>query len=71
MACVIYSKLYPVQGSAVDLSLKKSLLRCVGSLSVFTLIITYEGLLLIKMVRREKYFVYFSQKRFSRTCLEV
>lgn len=71
MAYDIYSKLYPVQDSAVDLSLMKSLLRYVGSLSVFALIITSEGLLLVKVVRRKKYFVYFSQKRFSRTCLEV
>lgn len=62
MACVIYFKLCPVQDSAVDLTLMKSLRRYVGSLSVFTLIIASEGLLLIKVVRREKYFffVYFS-----------
>lgn len=64
MACVIYFKLYPVQDSAVDLTLMKSLLRYVGSLSVFTQIIASEGLLLIKVVRREKHFLclFFSKK---------
>lgn len=71
MAFVIYPKLYPVQNSAVDLPLMKSLLRSVGSLSVFALIIGSEELLLIKVVRREKYFVCYSQKRLSRTCLEM
>lgn len=45
MACVTYSKLYPVQDNAVDLFLMKSLLRYVDSLSVFTLIIASEDLL--------------------------
>lgn len=43
MVCVIYSRLYLVQDSAVDLSLMKSFLRYVGSLSVFTLIVAYGG----------------------------